>query len=142
MDAPVFSVIGTVSAVAGIAGLFISLPTRQSRVVHFAYCAAIAAVSGTTIHYFAMYSSTQELEREAYYLLESPASNNDRGLMLAALALLEKNKDKFPEMYASAKQLCTSAGLTGEAAKISTTEGAHAMSALLRGLSNRFCCVP
>ena len=62
--------------------------------------------------------------------------------MLASLALLEKNKERFLEMYASAKQLCIAAGLTGEPAKMTTTEGAHAMTALLRGLSNQFCCVP
>ena len=90
MDAPVFTVIGAVSGIAGIAGLFISLPNRRSRIVHFVYCAAIAAISSTAIYYFSLYQATQEFDKQIWGLLSSEAANNDRGLMLASLALLER----------------------------------------------------
>ena len=137
MDPPVFTVIGAVSGIAGIAGLFISLPNTRSRVIHFVYCAAVAAVSSTAIYYFSLYRATQDFDKQIWSLLASEAQNNDRGLMLAALALLERNKERFPETYLSAKQLCESAGLTGKPASMSTTEGAHAMASLLRGLAEK-----
>ncbi len=137
MDAPIFTIIGAVSGIAGIAGLFISLPNKRSRLIHFIYCAAVAAVSSSSIYYFGLYQATQNLEKQIWGLLASEAENDDRGLMLASLALLEKNKDLFPETYLSAKQLCESAGLTGKSASITTTEGAHAMAALLKGLASK-----
>ena len=135
MDAPVFTVIGAVSGIAGIAGLFISLPNLRSRIVHFVYCAAVAAISSTAIYYFSLYQATQEFDKQIWGLLSSEAENNNRGLMLASLALLERNKERFPDTYIAAKQLCEAAGLTGKEAGISTIEGAHAMAALLRGLA-------
>jgi hypothetical protein len=140
MDAPIFTIIGAVSGVAGVAGLFIALPSTKSRIIHFVYCAAIAGLSASAIFYYGKYQSGQELQRSAYELVESSASNDSRGFMLATLALLERNKAEFPEMYTSAKQLCIEAGLTGKAASISTADGARAMYSLLRGLSNHYCC--
>ncbi len=137
MDAQIFTVVGAVSGVAGMAGLFISLPNRRSRIVHFVYCASVAAFSSAAIYYSSLYQETQVFEKKVWTLITSTAENNDRGLMLASLALLESNKERFPETYAAAKQLCESAGLTGKPAGMTTTEGAEAMSALLRGLANR-----
>ena len=137
MDAPIFTVISAISGVAGIAGLFISLPNRRSRIVHFVYCAAVAGISSTAIYYFSLYQATQEFDKQIWGLLSSSADNNDRGLMLASLALLERNKERFPDTYLAAKQLCDAAGLTGTAASMSTTEGAHAMTAMLRGLTKK-----
>ena len=140
MDAPMFTIIGAVSGVAGLAGLFIALPSAKSRIIHFIYCAAIACISGSAIFYYSKYQSGLEFQRSAYELVESSANNDSRGFMLATLALLERNKAEFPETYASAKQLCIEAGLTGKPASISTADGARAMYSLLRGLSNRYCC--
>jgi hypothetical protein len=142
MDAPIFTIIGAVSGVAGVAGLFISLPNTRSRLIHFIYCASIAAVSGTAIFYYSKYEAGVQLQKSAYDLVESSATNDPRGFMLASLALLERNKEQFPEMYASAKQLCVEAGLTGKSASISAAEGSSAMYSLLRGISNGYCCVP
>lgn len=135
MDAAIFTVIGAVSGIAGLAGLFLALPTRRSKVVHFIYCAGIAALAGTTIYYQTKWDASEQFSKQAFRLKQSISSSDDRGFMLSALALLEKNKAQFPETYEAAKELCRSAGLTGAAASITTIEGVNAMFSLLHGLS-------
>lgn len=131
--------IGIIGSIASIIGFLLALPTLKSRVIHASYGLFISALSGGVVYYHQQLTEAKDFEIQAAKLLASTQHEyDDRAIMLATLALLEKHKDSFPDTYGAAKDLCASAGLVGSAkadGHLSTADGSRAVRGLLKGLA-------
>lgn len=130
-------VLGVLGSVASLIGVYLAAPNPRSRIIHGIYGFLFVVLSGYLVYYYQRDSEVASLEVGISRLFENTQyGQNERGFMLASLALLEKHKQRFPETYAAAKQLCIEAGLTGEPkGRMDVYEGAHAMNTLLRALA-------
>ena len=130
-------VLGVVASIASIIGVYLAAPNPKSRIVHAIYGALFVVLSGYLVHYYQRDAEVAKLENGIERLFQSTQYGQDeRGFMLASLALLEKHKERFPDTYAAAKQLCVESGVTGEPkAHLSVYDGSHAMHTLLKALA-------
>jgi hypothetical protein len=130
-------VLGIVGSIASVIGVYLAAPNPRSRFIHAIYGFLFVVLSGYLVHYYQRDAEVASLEIGIERLFDSTKySQNDRGFMLASLALLEKHKERFPETYSAAKQLCLESGVTGEPkGKLSVYDGAHAMHTLLKALA-------
>jgi len=131
--------IGIVGSIASVIGVAMALPTLRSRAVHAAYGLFITALSASVVYYHQQAAEAKDFEIQAARLLDKTRfENDDRAIMLATLAFLEKHKEEFPETYVAARDLCVSAGLVGTAKadeRLSTMDGSRAVRGLLEGLA-------
>lgn len=131
--------IGVVGSIASVIGVAMALPTLRSRAIHAAYGLFITALSAGVVYYHQQAAEAKDFEIQAARLLDNTRfENDDRAIMLATLAFLEKHKEKFPETYVAARDLCVSAGLVGTAkadGRLSTMDGSRAVRGLLEGLA-------
>lgn len=130
-------VLGLVGSIASVVGVYLAAPNPRSRIIHAIYGFVFVILSGYLVYYYQRDSEVVKLESGIERLFKSTEhGKDDRGFMLASLALLEKHKDRFPETFAAAKQLCVESGLTGEPkGSLNVYDGSHAMSTLLRALA-------
>ncbi|MAP34709.1 MAG: hypothetical protein CME75_02735 [Halomonas sp.] len=141
-----FGIFGTF---ASILSLFISMNAKWAKWIHAAYSAFIVAlVLGFSSYHNSVKDQLSELneikriERQA----ESLSNPRDRstygnmvGYSLSVLAFLEKHKDRYPETYDRAREVCSNANCTGKSENISSFSGmqdvSSAMRELVRGIS-------
>lgn len=130
-------VLGVVGSIASLIGVYLAAPNPRSRAIHAIYGFLFVVLSGYLVYYYQRDAEVASLEAGIERLFDSTQyGQNERGFMLASLALLEKHKERFPETYSAARQLCLESGVTGEPqGKLSVYEGAHAMNTLLRALA-------
>lgn len=132
-------VIGLVGSIASIVGIALALPNWKSRVLHAIYGLSITALSAGLAHYYTSLSHAQNFEIQARKLLtQTEFQNDDRAVMLAGLAFMEKYKEEFPETFSAAKELCISAGVVGSGKSdkyLSTSDGSRAIRGMLEGLA-------
>lgn len=130
-------VLGIVGSIASIIGVYLAAPNPSSRIIHAIYGFLFVVLSGYLVHYYQRDAEVARLELGIERLFESTQYGKDeRGFMLASLALLEKHKERFPETYSAARQLCVESGLTGEPkGQLSVYDGSHAMYTLLKALA-------
>lgn len=130
-------VLGVVGSIASVIGVYLAAPNPRSRIIHAIYGFLFVVLSGYLVHYYQRDAEVARLEGGIERLFENTKYGQDeRGFMLASLALLEKHKERFPETYSAARQLCVEAGLTGEPkGRLSVYDGSHAMHTLLKALA-------
>lgn len=131
-------VLGLVGSIASVVGVYLAAPNPRSRIIHAIYGFIFVVLSGYLVYYYQRDSEVEKLENGIERLFQSTqyGGQNERGFMLASLALLEKHKDRFPDTYAAAKQLCVESGVTGEPkGKLSVYDGSHAMRTLFNALA-------
>lgn len=130
-------VLGVVGSIASLIGVYLAAPNPRSRAIHAIYGFLFVVLSGYLVYYYQRDAEVANLEAGIERLFDSTQyGQNERGFMLASLALLEKHKERFPETYSAARQLCLESGVTGvPKARLSVYEGAHAMNTLLRALA-------
>ncbi|WP_054888531.1 MULTISPECIES: hypothetical protein [unclassified Pseudomonas] len=100
--------VGIVGSIASIISLFIAAPSWRSRAVHAIYVLIVTVLGSLYVGHSAKLSAYTDQEKQAQKILQSADLSSDgstRGFILASLSFLEKNKDSFPDTYASAKQL-------------------------------------
>lgn len=131
--------IGLVGSIASIVGIALAVPTWKSRALHIIYGLSITALSGGLAHYYTATSQAYDFEIQARKILnQTEFQHDDRAVMLAGLAFLEKHKSDFPETFTAAKELCVSAGVVGSDKSdkyLSTADGARAIKGMLEGLA-------
>lgn len=130
-------VLGVVGSIASLIGVYLAAPNPRSRAIHAIYGFLFVVLSGYLVYYYQRDAEVASLEAGIERLFDSTQyGQNERGFMLASLALLEKHKERFPETYSAARQLCLESGVTGvPKGRLSVYEGAHAMNTLLRALA-------
>jgi len=132
-------VLGLVGSIASVVGVYLAAPNPRSRIIHAIYGFIFVLLSGYLVYYYERDSEVAKLESGIERLFQSTqyGGQDERGFMLASLALLEKHKDRFPETFAAAKQLCIESGVTGEPkGRLSVYDGSHAMRTLLKALAH------
>ncbi|WP_145961326.1 hypothetical protein [Salinisphaera sp. LB1] len=100
------AVLGIIGSVASIIGVALPLQTRNQRLLHGIYGAAITVLAGLTIWYWQQTQRVHDVERAASTLVGNRRSYSEVGFAQAALAFLEKNRDLYPDTYDRAKKLC------------------------------------
>lgn len=130
-------ILGIVGSIASIGGVYLAAPNPRSRLIHAIYGFLFVVLAGYLVYYYQRDAEVAKLEIGIERLFQSTQYGQDeRGFMLASLALLEKHKDRFPETYMAAKQLCVESGVTGDPkGHLSVYDGSHAMSTLLKALA-------
>lgn len=132
-------VIGLVGSVASIVGIALALPNWKSRALHAAYGLSITVLSAGVAHYYTKLSQAQDFEIQARKLLDKTEfQGDDRAVMLAGLAFLEKHREEFPETYNAARDLCISSGVLGGERSdkyLSTFDGSRAIRGMLEVLA-------
>lgn len=133
-------IIGLIGSVASVIGIILALPTWKSRLIHAAYGLFITVLSAGVAHYYTQLNKSKDFEIQARKLLDQMEhQDDDRAVMLAGLAFLEKHKSDFPETYGATKELCISAGVVGSEKSdkyMSTSDGSRAVKGMLEGLAS------
>lgn len=122
--------LGILGSVASISSLFISAPTRKSKLIHAIYAFLLVIVVGSSFIFnqekiielaeaeiknqqlqdtiekmdSIKFGAKAILDSKSTYFSSSDVGEN-RGFILTAFAFMEKNKSYFPESYSIAKKL-------------------------------------
>ena len=115
--------------------------------MHVGYGLAVALLAAGVLHYRAQLDEMGQIEREAQKLIATADLSSDgsqRGLMLAAIAFLEKYRARLPVTFDLAVKLANNVGVTTSeqddaVARLHQTwrlgDGAQAMKQLLAGVA-------
>lgn len=106
--------VGIAGSIASLITLFVAAPDWRSRVVHAIYVLIVTTLASAYVWHSAQLAEYTEMEKQAQKILLSADLDTDgstRGFILASLSFLEKNKQSFPDTYASAKQLAIASGV-------------------------------
>lgn len=101
------TVLGIVSSIATIVGLFLPSVSKRERLLHGGYGLAIAVLSCVSVYYWQQQQRALDVQRAADTLVSGRGSvYSELGFIQASLAFLEKNRDMYPDTYARAQQMC------------------------------------
>lgn len=151
-------IIGLVSGVATIISLLIDKANLGGKYIHAIYVFAVTILASTLTISVASSKAENEalvaeikkissIEYEATEILNNAKRATDgqqRGFILASLALLERHKSEVPDSYDIAKQFSVASGILQNKQESGTdrlyqgwrlTEASEAMESLLLGLS-------
>lgn len=104
-------VIGIVGSAASIIALSLPAASKSQRIIHALYVLLIVGISSTAVSYKSELDRINSAERAAKALIKDRRMNfTDEGFNMAALSLLEKYKDLYPDSYQRASQLCENNG--------------------------------
>ena len=119
----IVGILSIVGSIASIVGLFIQAPNWRIRVLHALYGGLAAVLAGCVIYYMSELARVRDIEKQASRLLDSLSpdyvgnAGTCRGQALTGLAFLEKNRFRFPDTYALAKEMTEKSGITDPAAE-------------------------
>ena len=155
-----------VGSIASIVSLLIAAPNVKSRVVHVVYALLLTVVAGLavlnskqqSIQFDKSETEKSKLEQkvieltslkiEARKMLESRGyysttdNGSNRGFFPAGMGFLERNKEVFPELYETSKELGRGIGITQSSGDLTDfdegrrlKDGAAAMRSILEGIA-------
>lgn len=141
---------GIFGSFASILSLFISNKTKWSKWIHAAYSAFIVALVLSFSYYqdsvrekLSELEEIKRIERQATSLStprDLSTMGNMVGYSLAVLAFLEKHRERYPDTYARAEELCEQAKCVGKYKDLShfseMQKVSSSMRELIRGISS------
>lgn len=149
-DIGFWGMFGIFGSFASILSLFISSNTKWAKWIHAAYSAFIVALVLSFVSYqgrvreqLSELADIKRIERQATSLSnprDMTTTGNMVGYSLAVLAFLEKHRERYPDSYARAVQLCEQANCLGKDEKMShfteMQKVSSSMRELIRGISS------
>lgn len=145
-DLGFWGLFGILGSLASMLSLFVSENTKWAKFIHAAYSALIVAMILGFISYQESVKSQigelgeiKKIERQATSLAsprDLTTSGNMLGYSLSVLAFLEKHRDKYPDTYERAKDVCSKSNCYDDLSYISKMQKtSSAMRELIRGIS-------
>lgn len=134
-------------AVASIVGLFLPANGWRMRAIHAVYGLVIAILAVSVGTYQSRLDEIHQISRTATKIIDDYDYNkfSDSGFIQASLSFLEKHKDKYPDTYARALNICNVNRCEISHYNIEENDTAHRyglndvagiMKGILRGLSD------
>lgn len=149
-DLGFWGLFGVLGSLASMLSLFISENTKWAKFVHAGYSALIVAMILGFISYqedvksqIGELAEMKKIERQATSLAnpqDLSTHGNMLGYSLSVLAFLEKHRDKYPDTYERAKDVCSKSNCYGSDDGVShfseMQKTSSAMRELVRGISS------
>jgi hypothetical protein len=150
VDIGFWGLFGIFGSFASILSIFISNHTKWAKWIHAAYSAFIVALVLSFVSYtdsvqgqLSELAEIKRIERQATSLAnprDTSTMGNMVGYSLAVLAFLEKHRERYPDTYARAMQLCEKANCLGKYEDLShfseMQKVSSSMRELIRGISS------
>lgn len=142
-------IVGFIGSIASIISIFLSKSRKYPRIIHIIYILFIVLLTSISLFYSTKYNQILDASCEASILLKKKNNLSAVGFNLAAIALLDKNKDLFEKSLLLAIEVCENSKCTESRysdSNINTMHGfglieaSSSISGILEGISDEKKC--